>query len=98
MYSLTKKRAAQRVALYMVLILKVVKLNPFEARPLGRVDTYYPKLAVGEVKNSQLKELKEISLYLKNDKNGKKVLYFLDVEEKVASQPKGLGMVKSLAH
>lgn len=54
------------------------KLKAVGALPLGRVDAYYPKLAVGEVKTSQLKELREISKYLNEDKT---VLDFLNHDD-----------------
>ncbi len=57
------------------------ELASIEAMPLGRVYTYYPKLAVGEVRTRQLKELKEISLYLNEDKAA---LDFLEINESTA--------------
>lgn len=53
------------------------KLNSINAVPLGRVKTYYPKVAEGDVKTKQLKELREISLYLNKDR---KMLDFLNAK------------------
>lgn len=58
------------------------ELKTIEALPLGRVNTYYPKLAEGEVKTNQLKELREISLELNENK---KALNFLNIKEIRAS-------------
>lgn len=56
---------------------KSTNLDSIKAHPLGRVNTYYPKLAVGDIKTNQLKELKEISLYLNEDES---LVEFLDVK------------------